>query len=185
MWKAQVPYLARHHRVITFDPRGNGRSDRPSAPAEYGDTELVADVLAVLDATGTDRAVCVGLSKGGRVLLQLAALHPDRVSGAIFLAPALPLDGSAAAARTRAFETDVDDPVGWAKFNVHHWRRDLGDFAEFFFSEVFPEPHSSNTSAPGLAISMSDFTERSKSGVCCKTPMQSTLSNCPAAKGRS
>ena len=32
IWKAQVPYLARHARVITFDPRGNGRSDHPRAP---------------------------------------------------------------------------------------------------------------------------------------------------------
>jgi len=32
-WKAQVPYLARHFRVLRFDPRGNGRSDRPAESA--------------------------------------------------------------------------------------------------------------------------------------------------------
>ena len=29
VWKMQIPYLARHHRVVVFDPRGNGKSDRP------------------------------------------------------------------------------------------------------------------------------------------------------------
>ncbi len=59
-WKAQVPYLARHHRVITVAGRGNGRADRPRDPAAYLDREYVADAIAVLDATGTDRAVIVG-----------------------------------------------------------------------------------------------------------------------------
>ena len=31
-WKGQIPALARHHRVVAFEPRGNGRSDRPTIP---------------------------------------------------------------------------------------------------------------------------------------------------------
>ena len=60
MWKAQVPYLARHHRVVTFDPRGNGRSDRPREPEAYTDDRYVADTIQVMDETGTDRAVLIG-----------------------------------------------------------------------------------------------------------------------------
>jgi pimeloyl-ACP methyl ester carboxylesterase len=65
-WKAQVPYLARHFRVVTFDPRGNGRSDRPVTAEAYDDDQFVADAEAVLDATGTGRAVLVGLSRGAQ-----------------------------------------------------------------------------------------------------------------------
>src|SRR6187397_2119499 len=64
-WKMQVPYLARHCRVVTFDGRGNGRSDRPSEPAAYDEREFAADALAVLDATETQCAVIVGFSLGG------------------------------------------------------------------------------------------------------------------------
>ena len=64
-WKAQLAYLARHHRVVTYDGPGNGRSDRPLEPVAYDPSEQVAYALAVLDATGTDRAVVVGLSRAG------------------------------------------------------------------------------------------------------------------------
>ena len=56
-WKMQIPYLARHCRVLTFDGRGNGRSDRPAAG--YGEYDFAADALAVMDATATERAVIV------------------------------------------------------------------------------------------------------------------------------
>jgi hypothetical protein len=50
-WNMQIPCLAPHCRVVTFDGRGNGRSDRPAAGHE--ESEFAADALAVMDATGT------------------------------------------------------------------------------------------------------------------------------------
>jgi len=81
-WKMQVPYLARHCRVLTFDGRGNGRSDRPTEPEAYAESEFAADALAVMDATQTPRAVIVGFSMGAHRGLLLAANHPERVSAA-------------------------------------------------------------------------------------------------------
>jgi len=86
LWKAQVPWLARRFRVVTIDPRGNGRSDRPQEPAAYADTEFVADTVAVLDACGVERAVVVGLSSSGWVSLLMAASHPERVLGVVAIA---------------------------------------------------------------------------------------------------
>jgi pimeloyl-ACP methyl ester carboxylesterase len=63
-WKAQVPYLARHFRVVTYDGPGNGRSDRPLASAPYGYEAEGQAAVAVLDATGTGQAVLVPLSMG-------------------------------------------------------------------------------------------------------------------------
>src|SRR5256885_8744953 len=70
-WKMQIPYLARHYRVLTFDGRGNGRSDRPESG--YDECEFAADALAVMEATQTDRAVLVSLSMGAQRALLLAA----------------------------------------------------------------------------------------------------------------
>ena len=64
MWKAQVPFLALRHRVVTFDGRGSGSSDRPAGAAAYANAEYAADTIAVMDAVGADRAVLVGLSSG-------------------------------------------------------------------------------------------------------------------------
>src|SRR5213593_3003016 len=47
-WKMQIPYFARHYRVVTFDGRGNGRSDRPVGPGFYDETESAGDALAVM-----------------------------------------------------------------------------------------------------------------------------------------
>jgi pimeloyl-ACP methyl ester carboxylesterase/predicted glycosyltransferase len=141
-WKMQIPYFARHGRVVTFDARGNGKSDRPMGPRAYDEREFAADTLAVMDATATESAVLVSHSlSAGRALL-LSAEHPERVEGSVFIGPRVelvPVDRSRSA---HSFEDELDTDEGWAKWNRHYWRRDYRGFVEFFMSQIFTEPHS-------------------------------------------
>jgi len=142
-WKMQVPYLARHCRVVTFDGRGNGLSDRPEEPEAYAEAEYAADALAVLDATETAKAFVVGHSMGAQRLLVLAADHPQRVAGAVFIGPAVPLSVQTPRARAASsFEDELDAYEGWGKFNRHYWLTQYADFLRFFFAQIFTEPHS-------------------------------------------
>jgi len=142
-WKMQIPYLARHYRVITFDPRGNGRSDRPIGANAYDEREFAADAVAVLDATGSDRAVIVGFSLGAQRSLLLATEHPARVAGVVFIGPAVPLAPTASRDQWVAgFNQPRDSYHGWGKYNRHYWLSDYEDFVEFFFSKAYNEPHS-------------------------------------------
>ena len=140
-WKMQIPYLARHRRVLTFDGRGNGGSDRPGDPAAYAEREYAADALAVMDATNTPSAVIVSLSLGAQRALLMAAEHPERVDGAVFICPAVSL-GQPLPERAMSFEDELDSDEGWAKYNRHYWLRDFPGFHEFFFSRMFTEAHS-------------------------------------------
>jgi pimeloyl-ACP methyl ester carboxylesterase len=151
VWKLQIPYLARRFRVITFDPRGNGHSDRPPSAGDYADKELVADAVAVLDETGTDSAVCVGLSTGAGILLRLAVAHPSRVRAAVFVGSSLGRGKDLAERWRTPFEDERRTYDGWEKYNAHYWRNDLAGFAEFFFGEVFPEAHSSKQIEDGIS----------------------------------
>ncbi|MEO8240921.1 MAG: alpha/beta fold hydrolase [bacterium] len=75
--------LARFCRVIVFDPRGSGLSDRVD-PARTPDQAVrVDDILAVMDATGCGRAAVLGASDGAAQALLFAARHPDRVRALI------------------------------------------------------------------------------------------------------
>jgi pimeloyl-ACP methyl ester carboxylesterase/predicted glycosyltransferase len=142
-WKAQVPYLARTSRVVTIDPRGNGRSDRPRSSAAYADTEYVADTIAVMDATDAGRAVLVGLCSSAWTSLLTAVLHPDRVLGVVTIATWAPfLTPPSAMRAVYDFDQACDTDEGWAKDNRHYWLRDWRGYAEFFFGELLPEPHS-------------------------------------------
>ena len=158
VWKAQVAYLARQFRVVTFDGRGNGRSDRPAEADAYADAEFVEDAVAVLDATDTERAVLVGLSMGGLWSLLFAARHPDRVIAAAVFAAAVPhlRDGEAKPADepqgrpTDPFDEELEVYDGWAKYNRHHWLRDYDDFVQFFFRQIFSERHSTKPIEDGI-----------------------------------
>jgi pimeloyl-ACP methyl ester carboxylesterase/predicted glycosyltransferase len=141
VWKAQIPYLARHIRVVTFDGRGNGRSDRPDGVAPYLEREFADDTLAVMDATGVERATLVSLSCGALWATIVAADHPERVDGLIYIGPAVGL-APGHPERNIPFDDELDTDSGWAKYNSHYWLRDYEGFLEFFLGRCFTEPHS-------------------------------------------
>ncbi len=141
-WKLQVAYLARHFRVVTFDGRGNGGSDRPDSAADYGPEAGAGDALAVLDATGTPRCVLVAHCAAAGSALLLAADHPERVQGAVFMSPALPLTPPLPERTGFSFDELLPAYEGWAKRNRHYWEHDFRGYLEFFFERGFSEPHS-------------------------------------------
>jgi class 3 adenylate cyclase len=90
--------LARYARVVIFDKRGCGLSDRVAEVPSL--QQRVADVLAVIDDVGVERVVLYGTGDGGSASILFAAAHPERTK-------ALVLVGSFA-----RYARDADYPVG-------------------------------------------------------------------------
>jgi pimeloyl-ACP methyl ester carboxylesterase len=81
-WLEQLDGIA---RVITFDKRGTGLSERSLGFGSLD--ERSRDIAAVMDAAGSERAVLCGLSEGAPMSILFAATHPQRVSGLVLLGP--------------------------------------------------------------------------------------------------
>lgn len=138
-WKMQIPYFAsRDFRVVSFDGRGNGKSDRPANG--YTIEHYVGDTLAVFDALKIEQAVVVCTSAGGYWGTYFTADHPERVSHLILVVPSTRLDDTPPD-RT-SFLAEPPNREGENKFNAVHWRENLPDFIEWFMHGVFNEPHS-------------------------------------------
>jgi pimeloyl-ACP methyl ester carboxylesterase len=141
-WKMQVPYLSRHCRVITFDGRGNGLSDRPEGAENYTEQVFAADTLAVMDATSTERAFLISVSCGALWSTIVAADHPERVLGLAYIEPAVGLAPQLPERLVYSFHGQLETEQEWAMYNQHFWRRDYRAFLEFFFAKCLNEPHS-------------------------------------------
>ncbi|HKC28760.1 MAG TPA: alpha/beta hydrolase, partial [Jatrophihabitans sp.] len=167
MCKAQIPYLSRHARVVTFDPRGNGKSDRPKEPALYDEREFALDACAVLDALEVQTACVVGHSMGAQRALVLAADHPERVSGAVFIAPAVPLGPQSERAHAIArFDEELPAYDGWHKYNRRYWSEHYADFVEFFFAQVYSEPHSTKQIEDAIGYALDTDAETLAASAC-------------------
>jgi pimeloyl-ACP methyl ester carboxylesterase len=105
--------LSTFARVIVFDKRGQGLSDRV---AEFTLEERVGDVRAVMDAAGSSRATIYGWSEGGAMCLMFAATYPERTS-------ALVLYGT--------FASFKDEPLSWTRGQVdevlRQWEEHWGE----------------------------------------------------------
>lgn len=80
-WWRYIPPLAKRFKVIAFDNRGTGQSDKPDSP--YSIPLMADDALAVLHAAGETSAHWFGISMGGMILQQLALDHPEAVRSLI------------------------------------------------------------------------------------------------------
>jgi pimeloyl-ACP methyl ester carboxylesterase len=86
--------LARHlaghgNRVITLDPLGHGRSERPNDMTKYSVNSFAEEAVALLDALDIDEAVVGGTSLGANITLELALIAPQRLRGMIVEMPVL------------------------------------------------------------------------------------------------
>lgn len=154
-WKMQIPYFARHFRVLTMDGLGNGRSDRCRDPLRYQPVEFARDCLAVMDATGTERAAMASLSKGAQYLLEIARLAPERVASAAFVGPMFPYTPSQWSfllknqRMAKAFYGRADFRW-WGHVDATRWPQRYPEFAEWFISRCFSEPHSTKGIEDGV-----------------------------------
>ena len=85
MWAGQVEALSMAHTLVTWDMRGHGQSDYPEDAAAYSETATVADMAALLDVVGADRAIIGGLSLGGYMSLAFHRAHRERVRALLII----------------------------------------------------------------------------------------------------
>jgi 3-oxoadipate enol-lactonase len=133
-WDALVPYLVgAGYRAIRYDMRAFGRS--ATEDVEFSNR---ADVIAVLDACGIERAVLVGNSRGGQVMFDTAIEFPDRIAAAIGVGAGLGgFDGGATPEELELFElgealesADPLDADAIADFDVRFWVDGPGQSAD-------------------------------------------------------
>lgn len=107
MWQGQIAALSRHYKLVLWDMRGHGQSDYPENPAAYSEALTVADIAALLDAAGAEKAIVGGLSLGGYMSLAFYRSHPERVRALLIIdtGPGFRKDDARDAWNKRAHET--------------------------------------------------------------------------------
>jgi pimeloyl-ACP methyl ester carboxylesterase/predicted glycosyltransferase len=145
IWKAVIPYLARHYRVVTLDGRGNGRSGRPTETAAHTRAQNERDIVAVLDATGTADAVVIAHCHANWWAVDIAAEHPDRVRALVAIEPGVPYLGRSQPhwiEAARRWDEIIEDAAGWELCTRHGIVNEHRRWVEFFFGAQLVEPHS-------------------------------------------
>jgi len=108
-WRRSLPDLMLRHRVILYDLRGHGQTSLGNPDGTL--RQLGADLIALMDALGVERAHVAGFSLGGTIAMRAAIDHPDRVGGLALVATSSRVGRSAADwYRQRVEMVDRGDP---------------------------------------------------------------------------
>lgn len=158
-WWRTVPVLAQAGlRILCFDNRGVGRSDRPPGP--YTVAMMADDAVAVLNAAGLERAHVYGISLGGMIAQEIALRHPGRVDRLVLGAttPGGPRAVAAQEATLAFFQRRAEMPAEeavWASVpynyapgtRARHGDRIAQDIAQRLRFPIEPGPYSAQLAA--------------------------------------
>jgi len=131
-WKEMIPTFSKDCRVIPFDNRGAGRTDKPDM--EYSIEMMAADVIGLMDVLGIEKGHILGASMGGMIAQSIAFLYPNRVKSLILAVTMMKVSPRAQYACSQAIEHvhDGSDPEALAKYSA------VWSFPE----EVFENPEA-------------------------------------------
>ncbi len=131
VWGPLYAHLARQFRLIHYDPRGCGLSDRD--PAEISFESFIRDLEAVVDACGLDRFSLLCFSQGAAVGVAFAARHPERVSRLVTCG------GYPLGWRKRGSEPEIARREAMVTLIRHGWGQDSPAFRQVFNMRLWPD----------------------------------------------
>jgi pimeloyl-ACP methyl ester carboxylesterase/DNA-binding CsgD family transcriptional regulator len=129
VWRHWWQELARDYRVIRFDQRGSGLSDRQVDDISFG--AWVSDLEAVVEAAGVDKFALLGISQGGPVAVEYAVRHPERLTRLV-------LYGAYARGRLKrgASPTELEAVLTLMR---EGWGRDNPAYRQMFTTQFMPD----------------------------------------------
>jgi pimeloyl-ACP methyl ester carboxylesterase len=132
VWRHWLAELSHRFRLVRYDERGCGLSDRDTGRFSFED--WVDDLEAVVDAAGLDRFPLLGISQGGPVAIAYAVRHPERVTHLVLL-------GSFAQGRRKAARTPDERALAEAHIEIVRlgWGRPDPTYRQIFVAHFLPE----------------------------------------------
>jgi pimeloyl-ACP methyl ester carboxylesterase/DNA-binding winged helix-turn-helix (wHTH) protein len=130
VWSPMLHELARDHRLVRYDERGNGLSDWDVKDISF--EAFINDLETVVDAVGLKKFPLLGISGGCAISIAYAVRHPERVSHLILYG------GFARGARRRESQRQVEQVDAMSTLMRHGWGQENPAFRQIFTSQFIP-----------------------------------------------
>ncbi len=157
-WTFQAPFFAKRFKVVTFDNRGVGKSDKPKGP--YTTAMMAEDAVGLMDNLGIERAHVMGASMGGMIAQELAINHPERVNKLVLACTyARPLLRDTDGAKLTGTPAERMNGIIGLAFNKPLYRLVFGTLAKFR-SIPLDSPEAAGIEGQSAAVATHDTLDR-------------------------